>query len=246
VTITLGEGFVLTSFLVLAWILLGHVLNIRRLKKLQKRLQLGEMLHEKIDWKKQSVRHYASLAVDIAVCCAFVISVISLLVYGYSGKFEHPLSDLPDPPFATIADFYPEAEYSEDDTFAGMGLNTVEVYESTVAPASYYWRESADLTKDGETFSASYYIWYHETKVPWLARVLAFEHQIEDRIHRDFEELPLNVDGADYAIAWHDEVHFTNVVIQKGNVVVMATLLQYGDEQLALEQWATILAESLK
>lgn len=240
-----GEWLAICTLVVIAWSLYGSISNIRRLKKLQKRLQLGEMLHEKTDWKKQSYRHYTFLAISIAVYCALVISIIALLIYGFSEEYEHPLSDYPDPPFATIADFYPDAEYSEDETFADMGLNTVEVYDSLIAPTGYYWRESADLTMDGETFSASYYIWYHETKAPWLARILAFEHQIDDRLHRNFEEMPLNVEGADYAIAWHDEVHFTNVVIQNDNVVVMATLLQYGDEQLTPEQWAAVLAESI-
>lgn len=243
---TLGEWFALCTIVVLVWSLYGSLANIHRLKKLQKRLQLGEMLHEKTDWKKQSSRHYTSLAINIAVYCAFVISIISILVSGFSEEYKHPLSDFPDPPFATIADFYPDAQYSEDETFAGMGLNTVDVYDSLIAPASYHWRESSDLTKDEESFSATLYLWYHETKAPWLARILAFEHQFEDRLHRNFEEIPLNVDGADYAIAWHDEVHFTNVVIQKGNVVVIATFLQYGQEQLSLDQWASILAGNIK
>ncbi len=245
-TITLGEWFVCICSVLLIWLFLRALSNIRRLKALQKRLQLGETLHDKTDWRSRSTRHYATLAISISVCCVFAVTMVSVLLYGLSEEYEQPLSILPEPPFATIADFYPDAEYSEDSSFESLGLNTVESYDSLISPATYYWREAADLTQNGEAFSASLYLWYHETKAPWLARILAWEHQLEDRLHRNFEELPLSVDSADYAIAWHDEVHFTNVIIQKGNVVVMATFLQYGDEPLSTDQWAAILAESIK
>lgn len=243
--ITLGEWFALCTLLVLVWSLIRSVGSIRQLRRLRKRLQLGETIHEKVDWRGRSARHYAALAVSVAVYCVFAVTLGSALIYGISEEYEQPIESLSQPPFATIADFYPDAEYSQDGSFASLGLNTVESYSAIIAPVSHYWREAADLTQDGESFSATLYLWYHETKAPWLARILAFEPQLEDRLHRNFEEISVNVYSADYAIAWRDEVHFTNVVIQKGNVVVMATLLQYGQDRLPLDEWAGILAESI-
>ena len=66
---------------------------------------------------------------------------------------------------------------------------------------------------------------------------------------RDFEFLGEMDLGLDYAVAYLDDIHMQKVVLRQGNKVLQGTFHEYSGEKdnyFTMEEWATLMAESIK
>ena len=82
----------------------------------------------------------------------------------------------------------------------------------------------------------------------YLAKLLAKDYMRMDK-ERDFEiigELDL---GVDYAMAYIGDIHMEKVILVHGNKVLSGTFHEYSGEKdnyFTLEEWAQIMADSIK
>lgn len=243
----IGTGLTLFALFLALWTFAGHFAKSRQLKLLRERLRLGGSTTGKADWRSGAVRHRA-LWISHKLCvAAWFIAIISMALGNFGDQNDIPITSLEvSPPFATVAQLYPGAEYEPDNSMNSLGLNSVERWSAAIAPENWYWRESADLTYGELSWSVSLYLNYHETVSPLLARGIAWEYHMEDRRSKYYEELTLPELGLDYALAYRDVGHSIHVILQNDKVVIHATLSQYGQNTLRLDQWAAALAESIK
>ena len=242
-SIQLGTGFVLFSAGLLVWFILGNLVSIVQLEKLRRRLREQGSLDHRRDWKK------SALVSRVIQVLKPLLLALWLLLFGLAwyrdatGFYETPLSDFGSSvPFATLADFS-GGDYRLEEHLAP---NTVKLWSDPLAPTNVKWKESAAITlPGGSTESCLYYAEYHQAANPWLARQLAEEYLRYDR-RGDYEALETPPVAADWCAAYLDDIHFPNLILQKGDQVLHVKLIQFGEEPIPLEDWAGILAESLR
>lgn len=243
----IGTGLGAFILFVFIWSFFQRFSKARRLKALRDKLRLGESATGKADWRKGALRYRITHVSHKLCIAALSIAIVCVAITNYADGNDIPFSQLDrEPPFATMADFCPDAEYTPNSHMSYLGLNTAEIWHAAIAPENWYWRESAGLKLDGLSFSGSLYVNYHETVSPLLARAMAWEYHMENRRDKYYEELSLPELGVDYAIAYQSNAHFYHVIIQNGCQIIHALFNQYGDNTLRLEQWAAVLAESIK
>lgn len=116
-----------------------------------------------------------------------------------------------------------------------------------LAPCNLEWSEHASIClNDGASrIEGGLDVEYHEMAAPFLARWMAWELRPRRSLGPGYAVLELTPLNVDYAAAYQETTMFPTVVLQKGNVVIKATFYQTSEEQLELEEWAKILADSL-
>ena len=62
----------------------------------------------------------------------------------------------------------------------------------------------------------------------------------------DYQPLELPELGVDYAVAYLDWLHWPTVILVKDNRMVKASIHFYGEDEIAVEEWAQVLAESIR
>ncbi len=245
-----GTGFALFEAFLLLWVCGDDLAAAVSLGRLRKRLQAGEGLASSKNWRRRSLR-YNGIKLAQTVCILLFFGIL-LYRWGVSVLDEDIISiqDYPAaPPFATMADFAGEegAGYRQTMTGARRGFNMVREWPDVLAPENLEWHEHAAITlSDGRVLDGGYYVDYHETVSPWLARRVAEEYHRKDAWEKDYEPLDIPALEADFAVAYRGRIHFPTVVIQKGNKVVHAEFYQISPNyEIPLEEWTAILADSL-
>jgi len=236
-----GTWFSIAGKLLLAWIFAGVLARAIHLRRLRKRLQRGETLDHGKSWKRRGMWYHVR-RIAFAVCAlVWLCFAVHGLLATMDGANKRPLSDWPDPPFATMHDLAPEAAYQQNDFFDD--LNTFESRRDPLAPVVAHWRENATLTlPDGSRISGGWNVDYYETVSPWLAREVAREYLASARNGRHYEKLELSPPDADTFGAYIDT--FPSVVIQRGNIIVRVECYGLGDA-VTLEDWVQVVADGL-
>jgi len=236
--------FTLTMIL---WFFLGSVWKLVYYTRLRKKLKNGEQLNREKNWKKRAWLYPTKIVVIIVLCCAWGCLVLAnihrqvlfedeILLEEYNGN----------PPFATMADIAPGKQYE----IQPMGYaNTVVEWSDVLAPVNYIWEEVAEVkvTEDREVYGF-WDINYHELKWEWLAKLVAKDYMRMDK-ERDFEFLGELELGLDYAVVYLDDIHMHKVILRQGNKVLQGTFHEYSGEKedyFTLEEWAKIMADSIK
>lgn len=243
--IATGSAFAIYSLLMLLWILSTELRAIAHLRRIRKQLEGGERTAAQPRSRQSALRHLSSRCLFILALVLWIALVI--LMFFRAGNAEKPISEFEGaPPFATLAELYPEAEKVERTDFMGIYDNFEYLSDPLIAPETIIWREMASITlPDGSTRDASMMLYYHEMSSEVLAKLVAWEFLRDAKDSKYYEEIPLPNLDADYVSAYSD--HGSSVIIRQGNKVLMATLLPYSAEtELPLEQWAQILANSIK
>lgn len=242
--IATGSAFTIYSLAMLVWIIGSELHAIFRLRRLRKRLESGEGIDRSKPWKKYVFRHISARVLFVFAVIAWVVLII--FTFARVSKTDTPLEDYEgEPPFATMADFYPGATEYEPDNIMGISNYVEQLSDPIIAPQSIIWREMAVLTlPDGSIKDGNLTVYYHEMSSPLLAKIVVWEFRRDAKNSKHFEELSLPDLGIDHAEAYSDI--FTTVLLQEGSTVLVATYLQYDEAPLSLEQWAAVLAESIK
>lgn len=240
--IAIGEWFLFLCAFVLVYALFTNLIQIRSIRALRRRLNLGETLSEKRQWRKNALRNRCMSIMNFLCGLCLAISFIAIILASVSD--DHlPADELSSKPFPTLEDIFPDAEHTRLDAI--YSHNDYCLRKGLLFPASYEWRESQNVRAGQTESNVNFYLMYHKAASPWLARQLALEYQRGDRLLRQFEEIALPELDVDYAAAWYDDTHFPNVVIQRGNTTIKACLIQFDGNILSLEEWVSALANAM-
>lgn len=239
--------FYLFSVVLALCFFLSSVWKLVYYTTLRKKLKNGEQLNREKNWKKRAWLYPTKIVVIIVLCCAWGCLVLANIHRQVLFEDEIPLEEYNgNPPFATMADIAPGKQYE----IRPMGYaNTVVEWSDVLAPVNYIWEEVAEVkvTEDREVYGF-WDINYHELKWEWLAKLVAKDYMRMDK-ERDFEFLGELELGLDYAVVYLDDIHMHKVILRQGNKVLQGTFHEYSGEKedyFTLEEWAKIMADSIK
>ena len=235
----------LALFLLLALTFgIGEILYLQGLKR---RLKEGTPPDHRKDWKKARWRWFGRKALFWLLIILVFVFFFRLLGDTLENRDRMPRSQYPGkPPFATLADFA-EGEYRM--TWNDIQYDYASRWSNAFLKEGVEWSEHGEIRRpDGTRLSGGLKITYFDTRSEALAKLLAKELQRTDRANarKDYEELACPDLGMDHAAAYRSLAHFPCVVLRKGNIVLRALFYQTGMDELILEEWARILADSLK
>ena len=149
-----------------------------------------------------------------------------------------------DPPFATLADFFPEGEYS---LAPYAYTNEVREWSDWLAPRMITYNEAADITlEDGKVFSSGLYVQYYALRTPFLAKWLYKELTFREKWKKGYEELALPTLTAEQSVGFTNDVHFPNVILRKGNLVLHVQFYKTGETVLTFDEWVGIEDDFLR
>jgi len=241
-----GTGWSVFSTALLLWLLGEAVAEVVAMERLKRRLR------KEVPAPPARARHpgrYFASRAALAVCG---IVWICVLLHQWSisvmDEDKTPLSqDTPAPPFATLTDFAGEGAHDYQRTMLGSRFNYIKTWSDPLAPENITWAEHASVQRaDGTLLDGGLYVYYHKAANPWIARQLAQEYIRRARWDKNYEALDLPALDVDFAAAYRDELHWANIVVQKGSVVCRVMLYETGDgPHMTLDEWAGIFVQSL-
>ncbi len=238
----IGTLFGLCGLGLIIWWWCARFRDLFYLRRLRKSLlQKGGLDHGK-PWAPRALAYRVGRILRPTLIALWCLLLLGGYMQDITGARELPLAEFAgEVPFATMADFGPAESYSLNDW--GFS-NTVEQGGDWLAPRIIHWRELAEISGSSGGLDADYY----ETAAPWVARGLAKEFQRMDRRRagKDYKELDLPELGLDYAAGYMNNLHFSTVVLQKGEKILHASFYQTGENRIPLESWVRLLAESLE
>lgn len=244
--VNIRTWFFLFGMILLLWLLASSVSRVVHLSKLQKKLSNDGVIDHRKNWRSRASHYHIGKVIKGVLIVVWVCILLQKWSISIADEGSIPLADYTaNPPFATIADFSPDGEYSENDF---LSSNMVREWSDLLCPYNIDWTEIATIKHpDGTSLSGGLYVDYHMAASPWIAEKIAHEYLRTDKHKKNFEPLKLPPLDVDYAVAYLDSIHFPTVVLRDGNKVIHATFYQTSqDYEMPLEEWAGILAESLR
>jgi len=223
--VNIRTWFFLFGMILLLWLLASSVSRVVHLSKLQKKLSNDGVIDHRKNWRSRASHYHIGKVIKGVLIVVWVCILLQKWSISIADEGSIPLADYTaNPPFATIADFSPDGEYSENDF---LSSNMVREWSDLLCPYNIDWT--------------------HEAASPWIARAIAHEYFRTDKRSRNYEQLDLPPLDVDYAAAYMDSIHLPTIVIQNENKVIHAAFYQTSqDYEMTLGEWAGILAESIK
>ena len=238
----------LTAFLAL-WLIAAPVREAVHLGRLKKRLAAGVPLRHDGDWRRGQTGYYARLLVNLLLFLTWLLVLLHLWAGKVEGSGKEALTDYKGIlPFADMRDFA-----AGDFRLTGSDMLNSSVTDKSNAFVRRYvdLEEHARILRpDGTSLNGGLYVTYFEARWEWLAKALAGEFLRVDRRktgRRRWEPISCPDFGLDGAAAYRNDLHFPCVVLHQGRAVLRAMFYQTGPgEDMPLEQWAGILADSIR
>ena len=239
----------LTAFLAL-WLIAAPVREAVHLGRLKKRLAAGQPLRHDGDWRKGQTAYYARRLIDLLLFLTWLLVLLHLWAGKAVGTGKEALTDYKGIlPFADMRDFA-----AGDFRLSGSDMLNSSVTDKSNAFVRRYvdLEEHARILRpDGTALNGGLYVSYFEARWEWLAKALAGEFlRVDRRKNGRGRQEPLSCPdfGLDGATAYRNFVHFPCVVMRQGRVVLRAMFYQTGpsEDDMSLEQWAGILADSIR
>ncbi len=243
-SIATGSAFAIFSLVMLIWITAGELRAIIHIRRIRKQLERGDDVPVRPYSKQRALRHFSRRCLFVLAVIVWII--IAALMFLRVGNAEKPLSEFEgEPPFATLSDFWPEGEEYEAVNF----FDSTNIYEQLsdplIAPNSIIWREAAYvLLPDPGEVGGNLTVYYHEMSSETLAKIVAWEMLRDAKQSKFYEEAPTPELDIDYVAVFYD--HFPTVLLRDGNIVLMASYIDYSEEDLSIDEIVKILAESIK
>lgn len=237
-TVEIGTPLVLLGVFLVVWTTAGGILELRHLRRLEKKLREEGALAEGKDWRRGGPYQVKSL-VQTALIAVWVILLLTRWSASMDRREPQPI-DPDSVPFATIRDFGTGG-------YAGTltGLDNVREGSDLLARRMIEWHEhaSVQLSETRYRTTGGLEVEYYEMAAPFLARWMARELTPWRSTGPYYEVLEPPALDVNYAAAFVDV--FPTVVLQKGNEVLRASFYQTSEETIPLEDWARVMAESL-
>lgn len=240
--IEIGMPMTLLALGLIAWVLARSVREVVHLHRLGKSLAEGNPLDHGKDWHAHALRYRVGKLLHLLAWLALIGCGLAAWSADIRKENEVPLTEYGAAlPFATIADFAPEGDY----TLYDIGYsNTVSAVSRLLAPTVIAYREYAHVAlPDGSLLEGGLDVEYYETASPLLARIIAREFLRKAKHEKHYAECELPPLDVDYAAGYTD--YFPTVVLQKGNRVISAMFYQTGTSSMPYKDWVRIVAQSI-
>ena len=231
------------------WTTINSLVCAFRLMGLRKKILRGEDTGSGSNWKVGAWKYHAGNFLRRVTFLAAILMLLRIL--GDQMIYENyiPLAEYTkEPPFATMEDLLDGGERELMNMRVG-NLNTAHDWEDILSPVNYEWDEACTVTHpDGRVLSGGLEVCYHETKADWIAKRAAREYLIKGKQEKDYEPLELEIEGMDEVVAYETSLHFPCIILRNDNKVLYARFYTNGSDtvQYSLQEWADIMAESLR
>lgn len=206
---------------------IGHLSECVRLYTEASKLEKGEPFHHEKDWRPTAPVYRIFIIMRF---CMYTLLAAALLAMaaaeaGDAGRIS--LKDhQEDPPFMTVSDIDPEAEYVMN-SFAIESLrrqfptlNTMRHYSDLFSKDNYIWTEDAYLKQGEGTLSCFMDLNYHDTRYDFVAERL-YKEYAGDYGDPAFAQ---RFSGCDEISGTEDENGLILFVFRKGNRIVSGSL----------------------
>lgn len=230
------------------WTSIHSITNAVKLIKLRKQVLEGGPLGTGKDWKHGIPMYHINNIIRRLVCVVAILLFIK--AWAESTTYENYISLTEyngNPPFRTMEDFIPEGKMELRLMKIG-NLNTVRVWSDILSPINYEWDEAGTVTGvDGSVLSGGLEVVYHETEAEWIAKRLFKEYLRKGKTEKEYEPLPLEIEGLDDVEAYSSSLHFPSIILRKDEKILYARYYTTGENTVKFElsEWANFLAESL-
>lgn len=212
------------------WDLGRQVRTLVVLSRCLRRLQGGDPLPHRRDYRRRGMRYLAGGAVRKMLWAVLVCTVLTVLLPHLTEERYATLEAFPEPfPFATLEDLYPGAEVDRQN---GILESNAAVWSDFLAPENCDFTEYAGLTREGQRFDCYLTVNYHRTRYEWTARLLAKEfisqagaNFFEQTLSKLFGGEPViltefDLPQADYAAYYYKDLSDPYLVLVRDNVVL--------------------------
>ena len=219
--------------------------ELNQLNALRQSLRLGVPLSRTKDWKQRRWKHWISAGFYVCILVYILTaSFISRIGSWENSRWQALDTYSQEIPFATMEDlagggvFEPDGMYTEID-------NHIAERRTLLASRQINLQQMGAVVQDGTTqMDGILEIDYYELRNDWLAGELFREIQKIDRGSKYYHAMELPDLPTEQEYAYSN--HFPTLLLQEGNKVMRVELTQFDNgQQLTLEQWSTILANSL-
>ena len=243
-----GLPIVVLSVAIPLWVVIDGVFEIVHLQRLKKKLKAGIPLDHNKRWKHSYRLYFGKRVIKLLIVLLWIMLFLQLWSDSIMDANKQEPSDYEgNLPFATMADF---AEGTYKETWNDIRFDYVMEWSNSILTSGIKWSEHATVRRfDDSVLQGGLHITYYNARNEWLAKALAAEYQRLDRVRagKDYAILDCTDFGLDSVVAYTNELHFPCVILQQGNIVIRAYFYQTGpDEQIPIEEWAGILADSIR
>lgn len=214
------------------WLALTMLLRLIRLSQYNKRILSGDSLEQKSDWKRSAAKVFAGKLIPPILSVALIGSLLVHLGYTMDRR---PLSEVwNDPPFASLADVFPDGDLDHQ---VSMGdYNTAIVY-STGLSANIEWNEASDIVTEDGSYYGILRLQHFNTKADWIAKGVARDIYAKEKNQyhgKRFEDIPAPETEFD-SVKVFDSYGTLHVLIQQDHRVYHAVVLL--SNQTQKNQW---------
>lgn len=228
----LGTPLVLLWAGLLLWDLGRRTRELVAVAGYRRQLRDGQLLPHRSDYQKSRRRYLIGKIVCPILWTMFVFFTLGRVLPMLS---DGPYVSLTNQtfPFATIAEYYPDAQVEHQDGFL---KSQVYSWSDPLAPENYDFTEYARVKQDGEVLDVWLSVNYHRTRWEWTARRLAKEfvsqagaNRFDQAAARVFGDEPIvatqiAMPDADYCAYFYKNRSNPYIVIQKDNIVIQVNL----------------------
>lgn len=218
--VAVGTPIALAVYGWFLWAIIQPIVHLKKLKTLERRIREGESLNRKKNWRKGAWLYRFGKP-------AILVLTLAVIYASFGGSFraltqEVPLAEFPeDPPFVTIEDLSPQGAYRE----IWEERNRARAWKDWLFPRNYEWLEYSQVTTpEGERWSGTLSVSYHEASSPALAERLARElrnYAAQGKYYDGAEILTLDTEGI-IGYTYLSKYGIPTVMLVSGSIVVEA------------------------
>lgn len=241
--VTAGPVLPLSGISIFIWAFVSSLCATLRLRRYQKRLQSGESLTLRKEWRPTA--HLARCA-RLLPGLLILSAIVSFCVFGAKAANRQPIEACQAPlPFVTLEELFPDCEIDRNGAIGDT--NTFVAYDTALS-ANYEWNEYSYVTREDGKYFYLVYLEYHNTAAPWLAEYTARDYyRYEQRRFRGkrFETLQAPETAFD-TLYLYRSYGILHIVGQEGRQVFHATVQLNDPNNIPCwELWLRAMEEKL-
>lgn len=201
-----------------------ELVNLVKMVRLKRQLRAGIPMVHRSDYRRRTKLNYASRLARWIAGIFLVCSLLSLWGGDITGESTVAPEDRTEPlPFATVEDFFPEAQLSNS---LSLIEDELSHWDNWISPENYDFTEYRWVTlPDGQETSVYIRIYYYRTRFDWFGLALAREQaelsagSLMDRLFGEGSApVPLKGLDADWAVSYTN--YNPGIVLCRGGTVI--------------------------
>ena len=214
--------------------------ELRHLHDLQAHLLLGSSFTRKKDWKSRRLAHWGTAFLAIPLVILFLIGAIGSRLFDWEDRLWQPRTE--PPPFSTVEDLYPGSSFVPDEPWIIEEVDHVAERTTWLADRQIRLYQNGSLEPAGAELFLR--VTYYDLRTDWLAKELYDELLQTAKRGKYYSAHTIADLPTGREAAWQDVVS-NCVLLQEGDLVLVAELSQYNEPTLPLDSWAAVFAKSI-